>query len=65
MMVNGLLLRPRIEQMKSVAVEPRVLADDLQNTTTQLRRLENYVYVSDLTHARLESMGRSWHPISR
>ena len=57
MMVTALLLRPWIEQMKSVAAEPRVLADDLQILTTGPRHLENYVHASDLTHAHLHDMG--------
>ena len=62
MMVTALLLRPQIEQMKSVVVDPRVLAGDLQIITTGPRRLENYVNASDLTHAHLESMGTKFAP---
>ena len=57
MMVTALILRPWIEQMKSVAVEPRVLADDLQIVASGPRHLENYVHASDLTHAHLHDMG--------
>ena len=57
MMVTSLLLRPWIEQMKSVAAEPRILADDLQIITIGPRHLENYVHATDLTHAHLHDMG--------
>lgn len=61
-MVTALLLRPWIEQMKSVAAEPRVLDDDSQMITTVPRRLENYAHACDFTHAHLESMGAKLAP---
>ena len=62
MMVVALLLRPWIEQMKSYAVQPRLLADDLQILSTGPNHLANFEFAFDKTHKHLEDMGAKLAP---
>ena len=62
MMLTALLMRPWMEQMRAVAVVPRILADDLQIFTSGPRHLENLRYAFDLTHEHMEDMGAKIAP---
>ena len=62
MMVVALLLRPWIEQMKSYAVRPRLLADDLQILSTGPNHLANFEFAFDKTHKHLSDMGAKIAP---
>ena len=57
MMVTALQMRPWIMQMKSMAVKPRILADDLQIFATGPRHLEWFTHAFDKTHLHLQDMG--------
>ena len=56
MMIMACLLRPWILQMRTCAVYPRVLADDLQLMSTGNEHLENFEYVFKKTHEHLADM---------
>ena len=62
MMVTALLLRPWFVQMKHLAVEPRLLADDLQVISTGTRHAEHFQHAFDKTHERLEDLGAKLAP---
>ena len=57
MMVVAIIMRAWIMQMRSLAVKPRLLADDLQLISTGPRHLHNFEYAFNKTHAHLEDMG--------
>ena len=57
MMIVALILRAWIVQMKTMAVTPRVLADDLQLISTGTRHLENFEFAFTKTHKHLADMG--------
>ena len=62
MMVLALLLRPWILQMRSVAAQPRTLADDLLIMATGTGHLEQFEYNSNLTHKHLYDLGAKVAP---
>lgn len=62
MMVTALLLRPWLAQMKLLAVEPRLLADDLQIICTGARHAEHFQHAFDKTHEQLEDLGAKLAP---
>ena len=49
-------------QMRSMAVKPRVLADDLQILATGPRHLELFEQAFDSTHEHLEDLGAKMAP---
>ena len=57
MTVIALMMRAWIVQMKELAVNPRLLADDLQLVSTGARHLENFQYACSKSHLHLEEMG--------
>ena len=57
MMVTALLMRPWLLEMRTMAMKPRILADELQIVSIGPRHLENFVNASDRTHAHLEADG--------
>ena len=57
MMVVALLLRPWLLQMRSLGMQPRILADDLQVISTGSRHLERFEHAYSKTHEHLEDMG--------
>ena len=57
MMVVAIIMRAWIMQMRSLAVKPRLLADDLQLISTGSRHLHHFEYAFNKTHAHLEDMG--------
>ena len=62
MMVTAILTRAWIMQMKSYAVYPRVLADDLQVISVGERHLEHFEYAFTKTHKHLADMGAKMAP---
>ena len=57
MMIVAILLRAWIMQMKSIGVQPRLLADDLQILSKGTRHLEHFTDAFDKTHEHMEAMG--------
>ena len=57
MMVTALQMRPWIMQMRTMAVKPRILTDDLQMFATGPRHLEWFAHAFDKTHLHLMDMG--------
>ena len=57
MMVAALLMRPWIMEMRSMALETRIRADDLQLISVGPHHLRNFVDAFDRTHAHLAAMG--------
>ena len=57
MMVVALVLRPWVLEMRSYAVKPRKLADDLQILATGPNHLRLFQLAFDKTHEHLEAMG--------
>ena len=62
MVITSLLLRAWIVQMKSIAVKPRILADDLQIIASGTRHLELFELAFDTTHEHLEDLGANIAP---
>ena len=62
MAVVALLMRAWIMEMRHCAVQPRLLADDIQTYSTGGRRLENFRYAYDRTHLHLQQMGANVAP---
>ena len=62
MMVVAILLRPWILQMRQLAVQPRILADDLQIISTGTRHLEHFQYAFTKTHEHIADMGAKIAP---
>ena len=62
MMVIALLLRAWIMQMRSLAMKPRILADDLQIISTGTRHLDHFQYAYSITHEHLDDMGAKIAP---
>ena len=57
MMIVAIILRAWIMQMKSLGVQPRLLADDHQILSIGTRHLEHVEQAFDKTHEHLEDMG--------
>ena len=57
MMITSLLLRAWVVQMRICAVEPRILADDLQLLGIGENHLKNFEYAFTKTHKHIEDMG--------
>ena len=57
MAVVALMMRACIKEMQHYAVEPRLLADDLQIASTRERHLSNFEFAYNRTHLHLEKMG--------
>ena len=57
MMMTSLLLRPWIMQMHALAVQPRLLADDLQILSIGPNHLKNFEMAFSKTQEHLGDMG--------
>ena len=57
MMVVALVLRPWVLEMRSYAVHPRILANDLQLLSGRSNHLKQIKYAFDKTHKHVEAMG--------
>ena len=62
MAVVALLMRAWIMEMKHYAVQPRLLADDLQILSTGERHLNKFQHAYDKTHLHLQQMGAEVAP---
>lgn len=58
MMVTALQMRAWLAPMKTMAVKPMILADDLHIIATGPRHLGGFMHVFDKTHLRLLDTGR-------
>ena len=57
MAVIALLMRAWVGEMKQLAVNPRLLADDLQILSTGSRHAKHFELAYNRTHLHLEEMG--------
>ena len=57
MMATALQMRAWVVQMKTMAVKPMILADDLHILATGPRHLEWFTHAFDKTHLHLMDMG--------
>ena len=62
MVITSLSLRAWIVKMKSMAVKPKILADDLQIIASGTRHLELFEQAFDTTHEHLEDLGAKMAP---
>ena len=62
MMTTSLLMRAWVVQMKNIAVQPRILADNLQLLCTGPNRLKLFGNGFAVTHEHLEDIGATIAP---
>ena len=65
MMLTSLLMRAWIMQMRSMSVQPRVLADDLQLLCIGPKHLEHFEFGFNKSQEHLEDLGAKLAPTNR